>query len=70
MRGIPRQKGSYETPDTTACGGALCSQPALRSSARADALRRGGYDATVSFEGSFNPTREDMREMHDYLASL
>ena len=35
-----------------------------------DALRRGGYDATVSFEGSFKPTREDMREMRDYLASL
>ena len=28
-----------------------------------DYLRRGGYDATVSFEGKFEPTEDELREM-------
>ena len=29
-----------------------------------DCLRRGGYDETVSFEGKFEPTEDELREMY------
>ena len=32
-----------------------------------DYLRRGGYDATVSFEGSFEHTEEELSEMYRYI---